>query len=134
MGGWAVKAAGLGIDWCCSASNTTMSRLALTLVAMWLSTLAAQSPQEPNPPAVGGDTPSQAQTANAAVPDDAASAPGARSPEMQVSRTDAGAGENERNENVAVNPVDMDLLKDLLVRLGTTATLISQFLPEISYF
>ena len=53
---------------------------------------------------------------------------------MQVSRTDAGAGENERNENVAVNPVDMDLLKDLLVRLGTTATLIPQFLPDISYF
>ena len=101
---------------------------------MLLSTLAAQSPQEPNPPAVGGDTPSQAQTANSAVPEDAASTPGARSPEMQVSRTDAGAGENERNENVAVNPVDMDLLKDLLVRLGTTATLIPQFLPDIDYF
>jgi hypothetical protein len=53
---------------------------------------------------------------------------------MQVSRTDAGAGENERNENVAVNPVDMDLLKDLLVRIGTTATLIPQFLPDIDYF
>jgi hypothetical protein len=53
---------------------------------------------------------------------------------MQVSRTDAGAGENERNENVAVNPVDMDLLKDLLVRLGPTVTLIPQYLPDIDYF
>ena len=53
---------------------------------------------------------------------------------MQVSRTDAGAGENERNENVAVNPVDMNLLKDLLVRMGTTATLIPQFLPDLELF
>ncbi len=53
---------------------------------------------------------------------------------MQVSRTDAGAGENERNENVAVNPVDMNILKDLLVRIGTTATLIPQFLPDLNYF
>ena len=53
---------------------------------------------------------------------------------MQVSRTDAAAGENERNENVAVAPVDMNLLKDLLVRLGTTATLIPQFLPDLELF
>ena len=38
---------------------------------------------------------------------------------MQVSQTDAAAGENERNENVAVAPVDLNILKDLLVRIGT---------------
>ena len=32
-----------------------------------------------------------------------------------------------------MNPVDMNLLKDLLDRLGTTATLIPQFLPDLSY-
>ena len=108
--------------------------LALTLVACLSITLAAQPPQAPSPSGGGGGTPSEAQKANPAVPEDAASPPAARSPEMQVSRTDAGAGENERNENVAVNPVDMDLLKDLLVRIGTTATVIPQFLPDLSYF
>jgi hypothetical protein len=111
-----------------------MIRLALILVACLLSVLAAQSPQEPAPPSGTGDTPAQAQTANPAVPEDAVSAPKARSPEMQVSRTDAAAGENERNENVAVAPVDLNILKDLLVRIGATATLIPQFLPDLNYF
>jgi hypothetical protein len=53
---------------------------------------------------------------------------------MQVSQTDAAAGENERNENVAVAPVDLNILKDLLVRIGTTATVIPQFLPDLDYF
>jgi hypothetical protein len=108
--------------------------LALTLFTCLSITLAAQSPQDPAPSGAGGGTPGEAQTAKPVDHEDAASAPAARSPEMQVSRTDAGAGENERNENVAVNPVDMDLLKDLLVRIGTTATLIPQFLPDIDYF
>ena len=107
-----------------------MIRLALTLAALLSSVLAAQS-QEPGPSSGGGDAPGQAQAANPAVPEDAVSAPKARSPEMQVSQTDAAAGENERNENVAVAPVDLNILKDLLVRIGTTATLIPQFLPDI---
>ena len=114
--------------------RTYMTRRALTLVAFLLSALAAQSPQEPGLSGGGGGTPGQAQTANLAVPEDAISAPKARSPEMQVSQTDAAAGENERNENVAVAPVDLNILKDLLVRIGTTATLIPQFLPDLSYF
>jgi hypothetical protein len=100
--------------------------LTLTLAACLSIALAAQEPQGPDPPG-------QAQTAKPAGQQDPASTPVVRSPEMQVSRTDAGAGENERNENVAVNPVDMNLLKDLLQRLGTTATLIPQFLPDLSY-
>ena len=104
-----------------------MTRLALTLFAFLSSGLMAQPPQAPG-------TPGQAQAAKAAVPEDAATAPKARSPEMQVSQTDAAAGENERNENVAVAPVDLNILKDLLVRIGTTATVIPQFLPDLGYF
>jgi hypothetical protein len=114
--------------------NHAAGALALLTLAAFLSlTLAAQSPQEPAPRGVGGDTPSEAQTLKPVGQEDAATPPAVRSPEMQVSRTDAGAGENERNENVAVNPVDMNLLKDLLQRLGTTATLIPQFLPDLNY-
>jgi hypothetical protein len=98
---------------------------------LW-STLAAQTPPAPGPS--GGDTPSQDPTANPAAPEDATSARKARSPEIQVSQTNAAAGENERNENVAVDPVDLNVLKDLLVRIGTTASIIPQFLPDIDYF
>jgi hypothetical protein len=108
-----------------------MIRLGLGIFLV--SVLAAQTPPEPGPSGAE-DTPTQTATANPADPDDAASAPKARSPEMQVSQTDAAAGENERNENVAVAPVDLNILKDLLVRIGATATLIPQFLPDLDYF
>jgi hypothetical protein len=113
---------------------TYMTKLALALVAFLSSTLIAQPPQAPGPSGGGDGTPGQAQAAKPAVPEDAASAPKARSPEMQVSQTDAAAGENERNENVAVAPVDLNILKDLLVRIGTTATIVPQFLPDLDYF
>jgi hypothetical protein len=128
-----MKGVGKMIDWRRRRWKPAVPGLALILAAFLSLTLAAQSPQEPAPRGVGGDTPSEAQTLKPVGQEDAASPPAVRSPEMQVSRTDAGAGENERNENVAVNPVDMNLLKDLLQRLGTTATLIPQFLPDLSY-
>src|SRR6202142_4556615 len=103
-----------------------MIKSALIPVVFLLSTLAAQPPQEPAASGDSGGTTGEARTATPAGQEDAASSPAARSPEMQVSQTHAGAGENERNENVAVNPVDMNLLKDLLQRLGTTATMIPQ--------
>jgi hypothetical protein len=128
-----MKGVGKMIDWRRRRWKPAVPGLALILAAFLSLTLAAQSPQEPAPRGVGGDTPSEAQTLKPVGQEDAASPPAVRSPEMQVSRTDAGAGENERNENVAVNPVDMNLLKDLLQRLGTTATLIPQFLPDLNY-
>jgi hypothetical protein len=30
--------------------------------------------------------------------------------------------------------VDLNILKDVLVRIGTTATVIPQFLPDLDYF
>ena len=110
-----------------------MTRLILALVLFLATPLVAQSPQDPVPPAGGGDTAGD-ESAKPAVPEDAGAAPKARSPEMQVTQTDAAAGENERNENVAVAPVDLNILKDLLVRIGATATLITQFQPEGDYF
>lgn len=101
----------------------------LTLVVFLASTLAAQTPQEP-----AGGSPGEAPTAKPAGQEDLPSAPAARSPEMQSSQTNAGAGESERNENVPVTPVDLNLLKDQAVRIGTTATIIPQFLPDLNYF
>lgn len=48
--------------------------------------------------------------------------------------TDVSAGESRRNENVPFNLVDNNALKELNVRLGTTATIIREFLADRSYF
>ena len=48
--------------------------------------------------------------------------------------THAAAGESRRNENVPFNLVDNNALKELNVRLGTTATIINEFHVEQGYF
>jgi hypothetical protein len=51
-----------------------------------------------------------------------------------LGKEDAGAGESRRNENIQFNAVDNNALKELNVRLGVSATLISEFQPERGYF
>jgi len=48
--------------------------------------------------------------------------------------TDTEGGESRRNENVQFNLVDNNALKELNVRVGTTATLVDQFRADRSYF
>ena len=49
-----------------------------------------------------------------------------------LGRADTNSGESRRNENVQFNLVDNNALKDLNVRLGTTATLIDEFRADRS--
>jgi hypothetical protein len=51
-----------------------------------------------------------------------------------LGKTDSDAGESRRNENVQFNLIDNNALKYLNIRLGTTATIVSQFRPERKYF
>lgn len=51
-----------------------------------------------------------------------------------LGRTDAAAGESRRNENIQFNLVDNNALKELNVRLGTTATIVTEFRAERGYF
>ncbi|MGH9838983.1 MAG: TonB-dependent receptor domain-containing protein [Blastocatellia bacterium] len=51
-----------------------------------------------------------------------------------LGKTDASSGESRRNENVQFNLVDNGALKELNVRLGTTATIIREFSPASNYF
>ena len=50
-----------------------------------------------------------------------------------MGRTNTAAGESRRNENIHFNLVDNNALKELNVRLGTTATIL-EFRPENGYF
>ena len=51
-----------------------------------------------------------------------------------LGKTDSASGESRRNENVQFNLVDNNALKELSLRLGTTATLIREFSPASNYF
>ena len=47
---------------------------------------------------------------------------------------DTEGGESRRNENVQFNLVDNNALKEMNIRLGTTATLVTEFHADRSYF
>ena len=51
-----------------------------------------------------------------------------------LGQTDVQAGESRRNENIQFNLIDNNALKELNVRLGTSATPTSEFRPELRYF
>jgi hypothetical protein len=51
-----------------------------------------------------------------------------------LGKTDASSGESRRNENVQFNLVDNGALKELNIRLGTTATIVREFAVANSYF
>ena len=69
--------------------------------------------------------------------------PAAPEPEAKDSRrtelnlagkTDTSAGESRRNENVQFNLIDNGALKELNIRLGSSATVFTEFKPDRSYF
>ena len=103
--------------------------------------VSAQSGGPPQCPA--GDprssTPQPSESGDAPDPEDAAgftesSTLDQRTEINLLGQTDTGAGESRRNENVQFNLVDNNALKELRVRLGTTATIIEEFKPAGGYF
>jgi hypothetical protein len=51
-----------------------------------------------------------------------------------LGKTDTQSGESRRNENVHFNLIDNNALKDLNLRMGTTATIVEEFQPDRSYY
>ena len=51
-----------------------------------------------------------------------------------LGQTDTVSGESQRNENVQFNLIENNALKDLLLRMGTTATIVPEFRPDRNYF
>src|ERR1051325_11448159 len=48
--------------------------------------------------------------------------------------TDSAAGESRRNENIQFNLIDNNAVKELNIRLGTSATIVTEFRPDRNYF
>ena len=80
------------------------------------------------------EEPSQEETA----PLELASGPRGGSAERTtmnlLGETSSESGESRRNENVQFNLVDNNALKELNIRLGTTATIVSEFAVDRGYF
>ena len=79
---------------------------------------AAQSPAAPDPGGLKPDTPTTSR----------------REQLNLLGVTDVASGESRRNENVQFNPVDNNALQELNIRLGTTATIVTEFQVERNYF
>ena len=63
-----------------------------------------------------------------------APAQGKRTELNLLGTTDSASGESRRNENIQFNLIDNNALKELNIRLGTSATINSEFQPERKYF
>jgi hypothetical protein len=61
-------------------------------------------------------------------------APAQRTTLNLLGQTDARSGESRRNENVQFNLVDNNALKEMNIRLGSTATIVEEFQVDRGYF
>ena len=76
-------------------------------------------------------TPALANSQNKPAPDQ----PAERRTDINLlAKTDTDSGESRRNENVQFNLIDNNALKELNIRLGTTATLIDDAKADRNYF
>ncbi|MBL8221315.1 MAG: TonB-dependent receptor [Bryobacterales bacterium] len=75
--------------------------------------------------------PAAAAATSAATP---AVSDAARTTLNLLGRTNTQGGESRRTENVQFNLIDNNALKELNIRLGTTATIVSEMQPQRNYF
>ena len=105
-----------------------MIRFILSNFSLWIAVAAlAQEGTTPTPEVVPLPVP-LAATALSAQP------PATRTDLNLLGRTDANSGESRRNENIQFNPIDNNALKELKVRIGSTATLVNAFEPDRNYW
>ena len=57
-----------------------------------------------------------------------------RAGENLLGQADTSKGEARRNENVQINLLDTNAVRELNVRVGTTATIVQEFVAERGYW
>jgi hypothetical protein len=97
-------------------------------------TAREEGTREGNGPGVSGAGNEPAGSDEAGLPDPTAADVRQRTQLNLLGRTDTSSGESRRNENVQFNLVDNNALKELNIRLGTSATIIDTFQPERRYY
>lgn len=113
-----------------SASAHPVNWELLTAVIISALCLLAQSPAPPDGAKPSAATPAPADSAGAA--DEKVTVQ--RTQLNLLGATDTKSGESRRNENVQFNLVDNNAQKELNIRVGITATPVSEFDPARNYF
>ncbi|MDX2030702.1 MAG: TonB-dependent receptor [Blastocatellia bacterium] len=109
-----------------------LSCLCFALLLLPAAGSAARAQERPAPAAAGKAGEKAPEKTGEA---DTRPAEAARRVELNMlGKTDSASGESRRNENVQFNLVDNGALKELNVRLGTTATILQEFSPASNYF
>ena len=122
-----------------------MSALAFTLVLLLASapTLGAQTPPETetdNPSSPSPDKPTESSSTPEAESVSDPSQETDTSPAAQrttlnlLGQEDTESGESRRNENVQFNLIDTNALQELNVRMGVSATIVTDFKPRRDYY
>ena len=103
----------------------------ICLWALWLNSPTIITAQQPVP-APAKPAPDATEKPNGTEPktDDT----NKRTELNLLGKTDTASGESRRNENVQFNLVDNNALKEISVRVGTTATPVREFNPASNYF
>ena len=108
----------------------TLDRLFLALLfAVSGGSLTAESGQQAPAESSSPAAEAEADAADSSETDDSQ-----RTDINLLGETSSEAGESRRNENVQFNLVDNNALKELNIRLGTTATIINEFAVDRGYF
>ena len=98
------------------------------LAATFPSGAAGQTEQDPD------SAVSEASEADGETAETPSSSGAERTDINLLGETSSETGESRRNENVQFNLVDNNALKELNIRLGTTATIVSEFSVDRGYF
>ena len=102
----------------------------LTAVA-GLNAQGQQQPEEEDTPTPAAETP---DTAEGTADSSQGTAADQRTSLNLLGQEDTQSGEARRNENVQFNLVDTNTLQELNIRLGATATIVTDFQPDRDYY
>ena len=118
------------VAWDCTMSLVRPTSLwAVAVVSILAIALPARAADQ-----TGQDSDSAVSEAESEAGEESPSAGSDRTDMNLLGETSSETGESRRNENVQFNLVDNNALKELNIRLGTTATIISEFAEDRGYF
>lgn len=92
---------------------------------------AAADQEQPTTPEAPAEAPAATEAADASAESGAAAQ---RTNLNLLGQEDTRSGEARRNENVQFNLVDTNTLQELNIRLGATATIVTDFQPDRDYY
>ena len=111
-----------------------LSRKRFCVPATLLLAFSLAAAQDEDSASAGSESEPTSQPATDGAPSES-SPDGAQRTEINLlGETSSESGESRRNENVQFNLVDNNALKELNIRLGTTATIVSEFAVDRGYF